>query len=110
MRKISIIVTIALLCSFAVVRRREETNGEAFFQEAITQVMEDHHLVYQVSDQQSVIGNGDHLLRDHPTSASQILTTGFDDVLFVTWGNQLSWLPTASNGSGLPTPLFWELN
>ncbi len=110
MRKISIIVTIALLCSFAVVRRREETDGEAFFQEAITQVMEDHHLVYKVSDQQSVVGNGDHLLWDQPTAASRILTTGFDDVLFVTRGNQLSWLPTASNRSRLPTPLFWELN
>ena len=110
MRKISIIVTIALLCSFAVVRRREETESEDFFQEAITQVMKDHQLVYQVSDQRSVIGNGDNLLWDNPTSASRVLSTGFDNVVFVTKGNQLSWLSASQSAVRSPAPLFWDLN
>lgn len=114
MRKISIVVVIAILCSFAVVRRREQIDGEHLFQDAITQVMDRNgEVVYQVSGQQEVVGNGNNLLWDYPTSAAQLLSTGFDDVVFVTSDSQLSWLPISSvRSTKAPalTPLFWDLN
>lgn len=113
MRKITIVITIAFLCSFAVVRRRENVDSEVFFQEAITQVIESTQKVYQIQEQEATVGNGDYLLWDSPVPARQLLSGVFHDILIVTLGKQLSWIELANghgNGFQQVRPVFWDLN
>ena len=93
MKKFSIILTIAVLCSFAVVRRKEEENSEAIFREAIEHVMEDESLAFAVMDAEDHIGNTDHnLFRDQPVDAAVLLNAAFDEVVLVDDGRQTTWL------------------
>lgn len=110
MRKISIVISITLLCAFAVVRRRENQEAEPLFEEAITRVVEENQVVYQLQSYEETIENkGEELLTDVPTKASQLLSTGMDHIVWVTKGCKLSCLPTSQIYSDA-LPLFWDLN
>lgn len=112
MKKFTLVLTIAIICSFAVVRRKEEQDTEAFFQDAITRVMEDENIAYQVKDTASHIGNCDHFYRDQPVSASRLLNDAFDDVVFVDNGIETSWIDVAnletSYRSGILRSFSWN--
>lgn len=114
MRKISIVISITLLCAFAVVRRRENQEAEPLFEEAITRVVEENHVVYQLqNDVETIENKGGHLLTDAPTKASQVLSISMDQIVWVTKGHELSWLPVMRKHSAGPSdalPLFWDLN
>jgi hypothetical protein len=114
MRKISIVISITLLCAFAVVRRRENQEAEPLFEEAITRVVEENQVVYQLqSDRETIQNAGDDLLTDVPTKASQLLSTGMDHIVWVTNGSNMTWLPVSPKHSieaSDALPLFWDLN
>jgi len=92
MKKFTLIVTIAFVCSFSVVRRNEDEDGDAVFQEAITQIMGSESLAYNVMDADESIGNGDHHFRDRPLAAANMLSCAFDEVVLVVNGGERSWL------------------
>lgn len=113
MRKFTLILTIAVLCSFAAVRRKEEQDGEALFQEAVTQVFKQESMAYQVSDSEEAIGNTNFLFSDQPTYAAQVLNGYFDQVVLWDNGNELSWLalsalPSNSKSKQWPVNFHWN--
>ncbi len=114
MRKITIVISLTLLCAFAVVRRREQQAAEPFFEETITRVVQDDHLVYQVRSDQEVVGNKvPSLLQDFPTVAAQYLANEMGKGVWVTHGSKVSWFPLARYRHHLlsePLPTFWDLN
>lgn len=114
MRKISIVISITLLCAFAVVRRRENQEAEPLFEEAITRVVEENQVVYQLqSDRETIQNAGNELLTDVPTKASQLLSTGMDHIVWVTNGSKMTWLPVTPKrptDASHALPVFWDLN
>ncbi len=100
MKKFTLILTIAVLCSFAVVRRKEEQDTEVFFQNAITRVMEDENIAYHANEAESHIAESELLYRDQPVSASRVLNGAFDDVLLVDDGLKTSWVDVAELKKG----------
>ncbi len=114
MRKISIVISITLLCAFAVVRRRQNQDAEPLFEEAITRVVEENQVVYQLhTDRETIENAGDELFTDRPTNANQLLSTGMDHIVWVTKGCKLSWLlvsPKHATNASDALPLFWDVN
>lgn len=93
MRKFTIVVAIAFLCSFAVVRRREnEEQAEILFQETVTKVFDEESLAFHTMDEEASIGNGIHPLQDQPVDARKVLNGAFNEVILVDDGNELGWL------------------
>ncbi len=106
MKKFTLVLTIAILCSFAAVRRREEQDGEELFQEAITRIMEEDFLVYNVSDSEAHIGNNDHLFMDYPLMATQVLDSAFNRILLVDNKEGMDWIRVSSLQNQSPLPDF----